>query len=104
LGAGNGTGHWPRCPDRAAARAVGQEHHAISRTIYRALQRHPTLARMYTARDPRFVTRAVDVAAHRGYAQWHRRLDQEVVRWINANPNATPAQFESSLVELGTLR
>jgi RHS repeat-associated protein len=94
----------PRTPGpsaaRGAARAVGQEHHAISRTVHRALERHPNLAGQYTARDPRFVTRAVDDAAHRGYQRWHRQLDSEVADWIGDNPRATPSQFESYLRNL----
>jgi hypothetical protein len=80
-----------------AIRATGQLHHAISRPIHRALQEHRVLRGVYEARDPRFVLRAADEAAHRGYQQWHRALDQEVVEWLGRNPNATPAQFESYL-------
>jgi len=81
-------------------RAVGQQHHAISRTIHNALERHPNLAGRYAARDSRFVTQAIDDAAHRGYQTWHRELDQQVVGWIQVNPNASPAEFEGFLREL----
>lgn len=77
--------------------ATGQEHHVISRRIAAALDDHPTLAGQYTARDPRFVTRAADAAAHRGYQTWHRQLDAEVVDWLARNPNATTSQFERFL-------
>ena len=81
----------------AAARGTGQLHHAISKKIYRELQKHRNLAGHYKARDPRFVTRAVDGAAHRGYQRWHRDLDREVMAWIRRNKKATPAQFEAYL-------
>jgi RHS repeat-associated protein len=85
---------------RGAAQATGQLHHAISRPIHRALQQHPVLRGTYQARDPRFVLRAADKAAHRGYQQWHRALDKEVVNWLRANEAATPAQFETYLRSL----
>lgn len=69
----------------------------VSRKIAAALNRHPTLARQYAPRDPRFVTQAIDDAAHRGYQTWHRELDQEVVDRLARNPNATTGQFERYL-------
>jgi RHS repeat-associated protein len=83
----------------AAAKAIatGQEHHVISRRIAAALEDHPTLAGQYAPRDPRFVTRAADAAAHRGYQTWHRQLDAEVADWLARNPNATTTQFERFL-------
>lgn len=84
---------------RVAPRAIatGQEHHVISRRIAGALDDHPALAGQYTPRDPRFVTRAADAAAHRGYQTWHRQLDAEVVDWLARNPNATTTSFERFL-------
>jgi RHS repeat-associated protein len=82
---------------RGAIEATGQLHHAISRPIAKELERHPTLAGQYTARDPRLTARAADPAAHRGYQQWHRELDREVVEWLRRSPEATPQQFESYL-------
>jgi hypothetical protein len=82
---------------RGATQLTGQMHHAISRPIAAALERHEVLRGVYTARDPRFVLRAADEAAHLGYQGWHRALDQEVVDWLSTNPRATPAQFESYL-------
>jgi hypothetical protein len=76
---------------------TGQEHHIISRRIAAALDVHPTLAGQYTPRDPRFVTQALDDAAHRGYQTWHRQLDAEVVDWLASNPNATTTAFEQFL-------
>jgi RHS repeat-associated protein len=82
---------------RVARRATGQFHHVISTRIARALERHPTLAEHYSRRDPRFVTRAVDNAAHRGYQTWHRNLDAEVADFIGGNPNLAPEAFERYL-------
>lgn len=85
---------------RAATQLAGQLHHAISRPIHKALQGHATLRGVYGARDPRFVLRAVDEAAHRGYQAWHRALDREVVDWLAQNRTATPRQFEAYLRSL----
>jgi hypothetical protein len=90
----------PRSAAGGGGRATGQLHHAISRPIHRALEQHPVLRGVYQARDPRLVLRAADGAAHRGYQQWHRALDQEVVDWLRANEAATPAQFEAYLRSL----
>jgi cytochrome c1 len=76
---------------------TGQRHHVISTRIGRALERHPSLAGYYSRRDSRFITEAVDEAAHRGYQRWHRDVDKEVVRWLGQNRNVTPKQFESYL-------
>ena len=78
----------------------GQLHHVISRPIAKALGEHATLRGHYKARDPRFVTRAVDEQAHCGYQQWHRDVDKEVIRWLKDNLKATPKQFESFLREI----
>ena len=51
----------------------------------------------YTARDPRFVTRAADRAAHNGYQKWHRDVDDEVIGWLDDFDNATPLEFETFL-------
>jgi hypothetical protein len=78
-----------------AAIPTGQIHHPISIRVGRALDSHPTLRGQFQPRDPRFTTRAIDEAAHRGYETWHRQLDAEVVQWIRdpANARATPQQF-----------
>ena len=79
------------------AELTGQQHHAISNPIYNALEKSPGLRSQYQPRDPRFFTQAKDLASHKGYQQWHRGLDQEVRRWVEKNPKATPAQFEKWL-------
>jgi len=80
-----------------AVRTTGQLHHAISNPIAKALAKHLTLAGKYSARDSRFVTRAVDEAAHRGYQTWHRELDSEVAAWLAEHEGATTEQFEQFL-------
>ena len=82
---------------KAAKGLTGQEHHAISKKVARALEDNPNLAGKYTPRDPRFVTQAKDAASHRGYQTWHRELDDEVVEWLRKRPDATQAQFEKWL-------
>lgn len=75
----------------------GQLHHIISKRIAEALDVHPTLSGLYTPRDPRFVSRAVDEKAHCGYQEWHRDVDAEVIAWLKANEKATAKQFEEFL-------
>jgi hypothetical protein len=79
------------------ATATGQQHHIISKRIADALKEHKTLKGVYQPRDPRFVTRAADKAAHNGYQHWHRQVDDEVVKWLESTPQATPQQFEAFL-------
>nr|WP_257461328.1 Wall-associated protein precursor [Archangium lipolyticum] len=78
----------------------GQLHHAISRPIAEALERHETLSGHYKPRDPRFVTRAVDEKSHCGYQDWHRKVDAEVISWLERFREATPQQFEAFLREI----
>jgi len=78
----------------------GQNHHAISRRIFRALARHETLAGLYEPRDERFKTRAKDKESHCGYQKWHREVDEEVIAWLRREDKATPAQFEKYLREI----
>ncbi len=78
----------------------GQEHHIISRPIAKALDNHKTLRGLYEPRDKRFKTRAKDKDSHCGYQDWHRKVDDEVVKWLEDNPTATPEQFMEMLREL----
>ncbi|WP_205525539.1 hypothetical protein [Pyxidicoccus trucidator] len=82
---------------QAASAPSGQLHHVISRRIAARLDEHATLQGHYTARDPRFVTRAADRAAHNGYQKWHRDVDDEVIGWLDDFDNATPLEFETFL-------
>jgi RHS repeat-associated protein len=72
----------------------GQLHHAISRTIYRQLERNEQTQGLYRPRDPQFTTQAKDPESHRGYQGWHRDLDAEVSLWIRLN-EPTQEQFEN---------
>jgi hypothetical protein len=78
----------------------GQLHHVISRPIAKALKDHETLSGHYKPRDPRFVTRAVDEQAHCGYQDWHRKVDAEVIAWLERYRDVTPKQFEAFLREI----
>ncbi len=78
----------------------GQEHHLISRPIAKRLARHPTLKGLYKPRDPRFVARARDEQAHCGYQEWHRKVDDEVIDWLDKNPEITPKDFMAKLREI----
>ncbi|XXF77947.1 Wall-associated protein precursor [Myxococcaceae bacterium GXIMD 01537] len=78
----------------------GQRHHVISRPIAQELERHATLRGLYKPRDSRFVTQARDEEAHCGYQQWHRDVDQEVIRWLRERRDATPEQFVRFLREI----
>ncbi|HLL54900.1 MAG TPA: hypothetical protein VK447_15200 [Myxococcaceae bacterium] len=84
----------------ASGECSGQLHHVISKPIAAKLEKHGTLGGHYTARDPRFVTRAADEASHNGYQQWHRDSDKEVIDWLNEHEAATPVEFESKLREI----
>lgn len=84
----------------AASAPSGQLHHVISKQIAAALEDHAILKGHYTARDPRFVTRAVDKDAHNGYQTWHREVDKEVVDWLRRYIKATPEEFEAFLREI----
>ncbi|MFP2906584.1 Wall-associated protein precursor [Pyxidicoccus sp. 3LFB2] len=88
-----------RAQQQAAKRVAttGQQHHIISKRIAAALDRHGTLKGVYQPRDPRFVSQAVDKAAHNGYQHWHRQVDDEVVQWLADNSAATAKQFEAFL-------
>ena len=55
---------------------------------------------VYKARDNRFVTQAIDKAAHNGYDTWHRSYERQVKKWLKDFPEATPAQFEAYLFDL----
>jgi hypothetical protein len=86
--------------DPTGAGASGQLHHVISAPIARRLELHATLRGRYTARDPRFVTRAADKDSHNGYQQWHREVDREVIAWLDKYLRATPAEFEAFLRQI----
>lgn len=84
---------------REVVRHVGdrQIHHAISETVYKALEKHKNLRGKYQLRDKRFESLAIDYEAHHGWEEWHRNLDAEVAAWIEEHPKATVDTFESWL-------
>jgi len=79
------------------ASLTGQDHHGISKKIYNELEASESLAGFYRYRDRRFMTRAIDEDAHRGYQKWHRDLDDEIAAYIRARQGMTPDKFESYL-------
>jgi uncharacterized Zn finger protein len=81
----------------AQPECTGQQHHIISRPIAAQLEKHPTLTGIYKPRDPRFISRAKDEKAHCGYQDWHRKVDDEVIRWLIEHEKATARQFEDFL-------
>jgi hypothetical protein len=85
---------------QVASGPSGQLHHVISKRIAARLGLHATLRGHYTARDPRFVTRAANKAAHNGYQKWHRDVDDEVIGWLDRFDRATPEEFEAFLRKL----
>jgi RHS repeat-associated protein len=88
--------------NNVCAQPTGQMHHAVSRKVYRALEKHPKLRGLYDFRDNDFVTQAKDTASHIGYQTWHRELDSEVAEWIMKNQKATVRSFERYLRNLYT--
>ncbi|HLL02373.1 MAG TPA: Wall-associated protein precursor [Myxococcaceae bacterium] len=78
----------------------GQNHHVISRPIFKVLKDHLTLGGLYEERDERFKARAKDKESHCGYQKWHREVDEEVIQWLGRYPKATQKQFESFLREI----
>jgi hypothetical protein len=79
--------------DNDEKECTGQEHHIISKTVWRALEANRNLKGKFAHRDPRYVTRAVDKKAHCGWWGWHKQLDEEIAKWINDRPALTVEQF-----------
>jgi len=84
----------------APVKTVGQIHHVISTKVARAVDDHPILSGLFAKRDSRFVTQAVDGAAHRGYQRWRRDLDKEVAEWIENNHSRNGDDFLAYLKTL----
>ena len=87
---------------RESIKATGQAHHLLGHKITRALNNHPTLKRAfdYSRTNSKYIYNALDAAAHKGYQTWHRQYDATVVKWLQSNPSATPAQFNKYLHNL----
>jgi hypothetical protein len=73
----------------------GQNHHLLTNKVMRALDKHRTLRGVFKRDDKRFQYLAKDAEAHKGYDEWHREIDDEVVNWIKDrnNAEATPKEF-----------
>jgi RHS repeat-associated protein len=80
--------------------ATGQKHHLLSNKIMQALNNHPTLKGALNRENAKYIYNAIDDAAHKGYQTWHRQYDATVVKWLQSNPSATPAQFNKYLYNL----
>jgi RHS repeat-associated protein len=72
---------------------TGQLHHLLSNPVMRALKGHPKLFKAFERNDSRFIYRAANAAAHRGYQTWHRVIDKDMVEWIQRNTTATRSDF-----------
>jgi hypothetical protein len=81
-----------------AAQGIGQWHHVLSNRIVRELERHKTLRGLFKRGD--FLVQASDDLSHWGYQAWHRVYDDEVVKWLRENPEATRDQFLMLLREI----
>ncbi|MBI4859670.1 MAG: RHS repeat-associated core domain-containing protein, partial [Candidatus Riflebacteria bacterium] len=79
---------------------TGQRHHPISKKVHEALQESEYLRDKYMPRDPAYVTRAKDAAAHKGYDAFHRMVDKEVVKAIRSHPEWRKEQFDDFLEQL----
>ncbi len=79
MGAGGGKG---RGIGGAGKSLTGQNHHAISRKIDRALADNPGTAGQYNRNEKQWMTRAATPKDHRGYQTWHRKYDDNAVKWI----------------------
>jgi RHS repeat-associated protein len=80
--------------------ATGQWHHVLSRKIWREAVQNPALRAALQRNSPRFLAQARDLVAHKGYQQWHRALDDEIVEWLRARPTATVDEFVQHLRDL----
>lgn len=48
------------------------------------------------------MTQAFDLAAHKGYQNWHRMYDQVIVDWLTEHPEATEEMFEQELQQMSS--
>ncbi|MCX7747060.1 MAG: polymorphic toxin-type HINT domain-containing protein [Clostridia bacterium] len=81
--------------EEAAEAATGQIHHLLSNKIMRALNNHPTLKGLFDRENPLFKFRAASAEAHKGYQQWHRTVDNDIVEWLTNNADATAQEFKN---------
>jgi hypothetical protein len=76
---------------------TGQKHHLLSKGIMEELNEHKTLKGIFDREDQRFIYRAFDQEAHKGYQSWHRDYDMKVKDWLLKNEQATEIQFKQFL-------
>ena len=72
--------------------AVGQKHHPISNPIQNQVQNNPNLKGNVT-RDGWGTIQASKTEDHRGYQDWHRKVDADTVAWLQDNKYATMPDF-----------
>jgi len=80
--------------------ANGQIHHLFSKAIMNALQRHPTLSGLFNRENPLFKYPAANRDAHKGYQEWHRNVDNEVVQWLRSREDATIQEFTGLMMKI----
>jgi RHS repeat-associated protein len=81
-----------------------QRHHAISKPVHNALERHQKLRGHYQHRDPRFTAMADSYECHHGCQAWHRFLDMNMAEQIRTHLEWTPSDFERYLHEVYNTR
>ncbi len=74
-----------------AVSTTGQWHHILSNKIMKAIDNHTTLKGAFKRND--FLVQAVDKINHKGYQEWHRNYDDEVVKWLKDNPDVDVDEF-----------
>jgi hypothetical protein len=76
----------------------GQVHHVLSEQIMKKLNDHKTLRGRFHREQ--WKVRAAAPHDHCGYQTWHRKVDQEIVDWLEKNQDATPEKFIAKLREI----
>ncbi len=76
----------------------GQGHHVLSRRIIDAIKNNKNL--VSSANRNKSVIKAWTKEAHKGYQDWHRKIDSSVEIWAENNPNATVEEFGRFLYDL----
>lgn len=73
--------------------SMGQIHHLLSNKIMKKLDRHETLKKIFEREDIRFKYKSKDLESHKGYQEWHRLVDEEIINWLEKNKKATSEEF-----------
>ena len=77
---------------------VGQKHHPFSRKIVRAANENPNLKGHVTRNSG--TVKALTADGHKGYQDWHRKLDDKIVKWIGENKKASLSDFTNYMNRL----